>query len=493
MGSPTRRHSLAATIPQSVFAMYPGHVRDHHGRADHRCCRRADEVLGVRRLRRALGDPRLQPARPLGLAPTAGSSSSARSTSPAARSSTSRRPPRRSRCALVLGKRKGYGKDELPPAQPAADPARRGHPVVRLVRLQRRLGARAPTASRARAFLNTNLAAAAALLAWLQSSGCTRGKPTALGAASGAVAGLVGITPAAGFVEPMGRHRHRRHRRCRCATSGSADQGQASASTTRSTSSASTASAARSARSSPACSRRPPSTRSAATTACSTATRARCSSQLVGVVATLAFSFVLSYRIAQGHRHDHRIARRRGCRGPRARPRRARGDGLHLLARSAAVRVPSGTGTRITTDGPRRIDMKKIEAIIKPHKLDDVKEALNAARRGRDDRDRGPGFRAPEGPHRDLPRLRVHGRLRAQGQDRDRRGRRPRRASRARHRRWPPAPRRSATARSSPTTSAARAHPHGRARPRRPLGLPAERDLATPGPEASGPGVARHR
>jgi Amt family ammonium transporter len=54
------------------------------------------------------------------------------------------------------------------------------------------------------AFVNTNTAAAAGLLAWLCTERLRSAKPTALGAASGAVAGLVAITPAAGYVEPMG-------------------------------------------------------------------------------------------------------------------------------------------------------------------------------------------------------------------------------------------------------------------------------------------------
>jgi Amt family ammonium transporter len=53
------------------------------------------------------------------------------------------------------------------------------------------------------AFLATNTAAAAAALAWMFTEWATHGKPTALGAASGAVAGLVCITPAAGFVGPI--------------------------------------------------------------------------------------------------------------------------------------------------------------------------------------------------------------------------------------------------------------------------------------------------
>lgn len=52
------------------------------------------------------------------------------------------------------------------------------------------------------AFITTNTAAAAAALAWLICEWIIAGKPTALGAASGLVAGLVSITPAAGFVTP---------------------------------------------------------------------------------------------------------------------------------------------------------------------------------------------------------------------------------------------------------------------------------------------------
>jgi Amt family ammonium transporter len=53
------------------------------------------------------------------------------------------------------------------------------------------------------AFLVTHLATAAAALAWAFAEWLHRKKPTVLGAASGAVAGLVAITPASGFVNPM--------------------------------------------------------------------------------------------------------------------------------------------------------------------------------------------------------------------------------------------------------------------------------------------------
>ena len=55
----------------------------------------------------------------------------------------------------------------------------------------------------AQAILNTFLAASAALLGWVLLEWVKEGKPTTLGAASGAVAGLVAITPCAGFVETM--------------------------------------------------------------------------------------------------------------------------------------------------------------------------------------------------------------------------------------------------------------------------------------------------
>ena len=54
------------------------------------------------------------------------------------------------------------------------------------------------------AFINTNTAAAMAALAWVIIEWLVTRKPTMLGAATGAVAGLVAITPAAGFVTPMG-------------------------------------------------------------------------------------------------------------------------------------------------------------------------------------------------------------------------------------------------------------------------------------------------
>jgi Amt family ammonium transporter len=55
----------------------------------------------------------------------------------------------------------------------------------------------------ASAFIATHFAACAATLSWMFAEWLAKGKPSALGAASGAVAGLVAITPASGYVAPM--------------------------------------------------------------------------------------------------------------------------------------------------------------------------------------------------------------------------------------------------------------------------------------------------
>ena len=80
-----------------------------------------------------------------------------------------------------------------------ADDGRRLAAVGRLVRLQRRLGARSQR-HRVLAFINTFSATAAAVLAWCIGESLMKGKASMLGAASGAVAGLVAITPACGNV-----------------------------------------------------------------------------------------------------------------------------------------------------------------------------------------------------------------------------------------------------------------------------------------------------
>jgi len=105
-------------------------------------------------------------------------------------------------CALYIGKRIGYPQDAMPP-----------HSMVlsfigACLLWVGWFGFNAGSAVAANglatsAFVNTHFATAAAALGWTIFEWFHNGKPTALGAISGAVAGLVAITPASGFVQPM--------------------------------------------------------------------------------------------------------------------------------------------------------------------------------------------------------------------------------------------------------------------------------------------------
>jgi Amt family ammonium transporter len=105
-------------------------------------------------------------------------------------------------CALALKKRLGYGREHMVP---------HNLPMTVLGASLLWFGwfgfnagsAVASGALAVSAFVVTNTAAAAAALAWMVVEWMYRGKPTVLGAASGAVAGLVAITPASGFVGPV--------------------------------------------------------------------------------------------------------------------------------------------------------------------------------------------------------------------------------------------------------------------------------------------------
>src|SRR5688572_1907994 len=105
-------------------------------------------------------------------------------------------------CAIVMGKRKGYGHQ---PMQPHNLPMTvMGAALLWVGWFGFNAGSALEASGlAASAFLATNTGAAAAALGWMFTEWMMRGKPTVLGAASGAVAGLVAITPAAGFVGPV--------------------------------------------------------------------------------------------------------------------------------------------------------------------------------------------------------------------------------------------------------------------------------------------------
>jgi len=105
-------------------------------------------------------------------------------------------------CVLVIGKRLGHGTEAMPPHNLPFTVM--GAALLWVGWFGFNAGsALAANGTAVQAFVTTNTAAAAATLAWVFVEWRALGKPTVLGAASGAVAGLVAITPAAGFVSPM--------------------------------------------------------------------------------------------------------------------------------------------------------------------------------------------------------------------------------------------------------------------------------------------------
>ncbi len=105
--------------------------------------------------------------------------------------------------AILIGKRLGYGKESMAPHSLTMTMI--GASLLWVgwfgFNAGSNLEANGVTAM---VFLNTMIATGAATMSWMFIEWMIRGKPTMLGAASGAVAGLVAITPACGFVGPMG-------------------------------------------------------------------------------------------------------------------------------------------------------------------------------------------------------------------------------------------------------------------------------------------------
>jgi Amt family ammonium transporter len=105
-------------------------------------------------------------------------------------------------CALYLGKRTGYPKQPMPPHSLVLSFI--GACLLWVGWFGFNAGsALAASALATSAFVATHMATAAAAISWSIAEWIKNGRPSALGAISGAVAGLVAITPAAGFVGPM--------------------------------------------------------------------------------------------------------------------------------------------------------------------------------------------------------------------------------------------------------------------------------------------------
>jgi len=104
---------------------------------------------------------------------------------------------------MMLGKRIGYGKEAMPPHNLTLTMV--GASLLWVGWFGFNVGSElAADGIAGMVLVNTQLATAAAVLGWMFIEWMARGRPTMLGAASGAVAGLVAITPACGFVGPMG-------------------------------------------------------------------------------------------------------------------------------------------------------------------------------------------------------------------------------------------------------------------------------------------------
>jgi Amt family ammonium transporter len=105
-------------------------------------------------------------------------------------------------CALYLGKRLGYPQEPTPPHSVVLSFI--GACLLWVGWFGFNAGSALAAGSLATsAFVATHFGAAAATISWSAAEWVRNGKPSALGAISGAVAGLVAITPAAGFVTPM--------------------------------------------------------------------------------------------------------------------------------------------------------------------------------------------------------------------------------------------------------------------------------------------------
>jgi Amt family ammonium transporter len=105
-------------------------------------------------------------------------------------------------CAIYLGRRLGYPQQPMPPHSVVLSFV--GASMLWVGWFGFNAGSALASGTLATsAFVATHFAAAAAVIGWIAAEWWRNGKPSALGAISGAVAGLVAITPAAGFVGPM--------------------------------------------------------------------------------------------------------------------------------------------------------------------------------------------------------------------------------------------------------------------------------------------------
>ena len=424
--------------PAHGLRRLPDDVRDHHRRPDHRRHRRPGQVRRLDGLRRRLGHDRLLPGRALGLRSRGHvggwiANKLRRSTSPVAPRCTSTPVPRHSPWPWCSASASA-GREDDAAAQRAVRRCSAPACCGSAGSASTPAPSWPPTAPPPCVCVNTQVATAAALLGWLLVERIRDGKPTSVGASSGAVAGLVAITPACRSSSPLGAIivglvagvvcalavglKYKLgyddsldvvgvhfvggwSAPCRSASSPPRD-GHRRASTACSTAAASTSSGGRRRRA-----RRPG----------LLVRRSRC---IIGFVIqkTIGFRVTEEDEVTGIDNAEHAES----------------AYDFASLGSSGATAPLAGQARAEARNTREELGMKLVTAVIKPYQLDAVKEAL-AHRRRRADRQRGPGLRPAEGPHRGLPRCRVHGGVRAEDPDRGRRQRARRGEGRRRRRR----------------------------------------------------------
>ena len=190
--------------PRDRLHDVPDDLRDHHAGADRRRLRRSHEVLGPVHLHDAVVAAGLLADRALGvgadrLGRANGQLDFAGGTVVHINAGIAGLV-----CALVLGKRVGYGSENMAPYNLAYSVI--GASLLWVGWFGFNAGSAVAANGRAgMAMAVTQIATAAAALAWMFAEWIAKGKPSVLGCISGAVAGLVAITPASGFVLPGAR------------------------------------------------------------------------------------------------------------------------------------------------------------------------------------------------------------------------------------------------------------------------------------------------
>ena len=196
-------NALAGTIPESVFMTLPDDIRHHHAGAHRRRLRGPHEVLGAGACSWCCGRSSSMRRSPIGCGAAASSAAPACSTSPAAPWCTSMPVSRASSAPSSSASASATARKTWPRTTWSYSVI--GASLLWVGWFGFNAGSAVAADGRAgMAMAVTQIATATAALAWMFAEWLVHKKPSVLGIISGAVAGLVAITPASGFVGPVG-------------------------------------------------------------------------------------------------------------------------------------------------------------------------------------------------------------------------------------------------------------------------------------------------